>query len=108
MAKRKTSKPYMMKGERGFHFMALVVMILLTLFCILPLILMLSVSFSAEEALVKGYRFIPEVFSLSAYQFMWVKRATIFRAYGLTILVTVIGTAGNLLITSLFAYPLSR
>lgn len=108
MAKVKTAKPLMMKGERGFHYTALVVMILLTLFCVLPLILMLSVSFSAEEALVQGYRFIPTIFSTAAYEFLWVKRVTIFRAYGLTILVTVVGTAGNLLITSLFAYPLSR
>lgn len=108
MAKIKTSNTLMMKGERGFHYTALVLMILLTLFCVLPLILMLSVSFSAEEALVQGYRFIPSVFSTSAYEFMWVKRVTIFRAYGLTILVTVVGTAASLLITSLFAYPLSR
>ena len=47
-------------------------------------------------------------FSLSAYKFLWLKRATILRAYGLTILVTVVGTAANLLLTSLFAYPLSR
>ena len=108
MAKVKTSKSIMTKGEKFFHYFALTLMVLLTLFCILPLILMVSVSFSAEEALVQGYRFIPSVFSTSAYEFLWIKRATIFRAYGLTIFVTVVGTAASLLITSLFAYPLSR
>ena len=108
MAKVKSTKPILMKGEKGFHYAALTVMILLTLFCILPLILMLSVSFSSEAALVKGYRFIPTEISFEAYTFMWLKRVTIFRAYGLTIFVTVFGTIASLLITSLFAYPLSR
>lgn len=98
----------MMKGERGFHYSALIIMILLMLFCIVPLVLMMTVSFSSEASLVKGYRFIPKEWSLSAYEFMWAKRATILRAYGLTVLVTAIGTVASLIITSLFAYPLSR
>ena len=97
-----------MKGEREFHYLALAVMILLMIFCMIPLILMLVVSFSSENSLLHGYRFIPDEWSLAAYDFMWAKRATIARAYGLTILVTVVGTALSLVITSMFAYPLSR
>lgn len=103
----KTKAPAI-QDERGFHYFALVMMSILALFCVVPFILMLSVSFSSESALTHGYKFFPEEFSLSAYSFLWLKRATIFRAYGLTILVTVVGTTVNLLITSLFAYPLSR
>ena len=107
MAKQK-NKIQLMKGEAGFHYFALVVMILLMLFCIVPLILMLNVSLSSEASLIKGYRFIPDEWSLNAYSFMWAKRATIFRAYGLTILITIVGTIASLIITSMFAYPLSR
>ena len=107
MAKNK-NKISLMKGEREFHYLALVVMILLTIFCVVPLVLMLNVSFSSEASLSKGYRFIPDEWSLQAYEFMWAKRATIARAYGLTIIVTVIGTIVSLIMTSLFAYPLSR
>lgn len=107
MAKNK-NKILLMKGEKGFHYGALIVMILLTIFCVVPLILMINVSFSSEASLVKGYRFIPSEWSTSAYQFMWAKRATILRAYGLTIIVTVVGTIASLIVTSLFAYPLSR
>ncbi len=107
MAKKK-NKIQLMKGEAGFHYLSLVVMILLMLFCIIPLILMLTVSLSSEASLVKGYRFIPAQWSLDAYFFMWAKRATILRAYGLTIVVTVIGTIISLIMTSMFAYPLSR
>jgi putative aldouronate transport system permease protein len=107
MAKAK-NKIVMMKGERTFHYIALVVMISLMIFCVVPLILMCVVSFSSENSLLHGYRFIPDEWSLDAYAFMWAKRATISRAYGLTILVTVVGTTMSLLLTSLFAYPLSR
>ena len=104
----KQNKIQMMRGERGFHYTALVIMTLMMIFCVVPLILMFTVSLSSETSLVYGYRFIPEEWSFDAYMFMWAKRATIFRAYGLTILVTVVGTAASLVMTSLFAYPLSR
>ena len=107
MAKQK-NKIQLMKGEAGFHYLALVIMILMMLFCIVPLILMFNVSISSEASLIKGYRFIPDEWSLSAYSFMWAKRSTILRAYGLTILITVVGTIASLIITSMFAYPLSR
>lgn len=108
MAKVKVSKAPTIQDEKGFHYFALVVMIILAIYCVIPFILMLSVSFSSEAALAQGYKFFPQEFSLNAYQFLWVKRATIFRSYALTILVTVVGTAANLVLTSLFAYPLSR
>lgn len=108
MAKVKVSKAPAIQDEKGFHYFALVVMIILAIYCVIPFFLMLSVSVSSEAALGQGYKFFPQDFSLAAYQFLWVKRATIFRAYALTILVTVVGTAANLILTSLFAYPLSR
>ena len=104
---KKTKAP-VIRDERAFHNMALVLMSLLAIYCVVPFLLMLSVSFSSEGSLTHGYKFWPEEFSASAYSYLWKKRATIARAYGLTILVTVVGTAVNLILTSLFAYPLSR
>ena len=104
----KKNKIQLMRGERGFHYTALVIMTLMMLFCIVPLVLMIIVSLSSEASLVRGYRFIPDEWSLDAYMFLWAKRATIARAYGLTILVTVVGTIISLIMTSMFAYPLSR
>ena len=65
MAKQK-NKIQLMRGERGFHYTALVVMILMMLFCVVPLILMFTVSLSSETSLVRGYRFIPDEWSLDA------------------------------------------
>ena len=108
MAKTKLTKTPTIKDERAFHNIALILMSILALYCIVPFILMISVSFSSEASLLKGYRFWPEEFSMNAYNYLWIKRMTILRAYGITILVTVVGTAVNLVLTSMFAYPLSR
>ena len=108
LAKTKIAKAPAIRDERAFHNVALVLMTILALYCIVPFILMISVSFSSEASLLKGYRFWPAEFSMNAYNYLWIKRLTILRSYGITILVTVVGTAVNLVLTSMFAYPLSR
>ena len=54
-----------------------------------------------------GYSFFPKEFSIHAYKFIWDNAANVFRAYGITILVTVIGTSINVAMSALLAYPLS-
>lgn len=84
-------------------------MILLVLSCVLPFLLMVMASFTEETTLTRnGYSFFPEVFSLETYRYIIRSASTILRGYVMTIVVTVIGTVCNLLLTILFAYPLSR
>lgn len=85
------------------------IFILLSLTCIIPLILVLSISFTSESSLtLEGYHFIPRVFSLDAYEYVFTGASSVINAYGVTITVTVIGTFVNLLVTSMLAYALSR
>ena len=84
-------------------------MILFAVFCLAPFLLMISASVTDESALInEGYKFIPSKFSFAAYQYLWAKRETIGRAYLVTIFVTIVGTLTNVIMTSMFAYPLSR
>lgn len=84
-------------------------MIILVLCCVLPFLLMVMASVTDEETLIRnGYSFFPEKFSLDTYAYLWKSASTIGRGYVMTIAVTVIGTFCNLVITLLFAYPLSR
>jgi putative aldouronate transport system permease protein len=77
--------------------------------CLLPFLLLAITSFSDEMTILQeGYSFFPSKFSLAAYEFLWRDAANISRAYGITILVTVVGTFVGLSITALCAYPLSR
>lgn len=82
---------------------------LLAVLCIIPLVLTLSISFTDEMSLAKeGYHFIPKVFSLKAYEYIFEQGDVVFRAYGVTILITIVGTIITLVITSMFAYAISR
>ncbi len=82
---------------------------LLCVTCIAPFLLLIISSFTEEATLMRnGYSFFPENWSLESYLYIAKKGATILRAYGITVFVTVVGTLISLLITIMFAYPLSR
>jgi putative aldouronate transport system permease protein len=55
-----------------------------------------------------GYTFFPSKLSFEAYAYLLERADTIGRAYGITVVVTAIGTVASLIITSMIAYPLSR
>ena len=84
-------------------------MAFLSLFCILPFILLISSSLTGESALIRnGYAFWPSEFDAAAYRYLFVSSNKLENAYAVSVLVTVVGTTVSLLITTLFAFPLSR
>ena len=83
-------------------------MILWTLLIVLPFILLFMSSITDENTLVaNGYSFLPEKFSGAAYGYILKSGAKILKAYGISILVTAVGTLVNVLLSELMAYPLS-
>lgn len=98
----------MSKSDKVFRTAAYAVMALVTLSTILPILLIFMSSITEENTLiVKGYSFFPEKYSAYAYQYIFNKGSKIFKAYGITVLVTVIGTVLNTALSALLAYPLS-
>lgn len=84
------------------------ILIIVTLIMVLPLVLLFMSSITSEQALLlNGYSFFPAEISFDAYRYILTNGQTIFRAYGMTILVTVIGTTINLFLSSTMAYALS-
>ncbi|MNC12426.1 L-arabinose transport system permease protein AraQ [compost metagenome] len=80
-----------------------------SILCLLPLVLIIMISFTDEKTvLTNGYSFFPEKFSLSAYQFLLEDWAQITKSFGVSMFVTIVGTAISLLIMALYAYPISR
>ena len=83
-------------------------MILVTVMAVLPFVLVFLSSITEENTLVlNGYSFFPEKFSLYAYEYIVMKGKKIFRAYAVTLFVTVVGTSINVMISAMLAYPLS-
>ncbi|MGG3282166.1 carbohydrate ABC transporter permease [Paenibacillus solani] len=82
---------------------------LFALICLYPLVLTLSVSFSSEQAVARsGYSILPLSPTWDTYKYIFVNSGMkILKSYGVTIFITVVGTTGALLITSLIAFSLS-
>lgn len=97
------------KEDRKFQYLAHVVMILASILCLVPFILLIVSSITDEGTILRnGYSFFPELLSFDAYKYIFSNTTTIFRAYGITIFVTLVGTTTSLIISVLTAYPLSR
>ena len=96
------------KSNKYFQILANFVLILFTVFVITPFILLIMSSITEENTLIRnGYAFFPEKFSLEAYAYIFKNAEKIMRAYGITILVTVVGTCVNVMLSTMIAYPLS-
>jgi putative aldouronate transport system permease protein len=81
----------------------------LSLAFVLPLWLVISASLTDDGAITRnGYTLLPSQFSAFAYQYILSDPAQIVQAYGVSTLVTVLGSALSLTILALAAYPLSR
>ncbi len=84
------------------------VMIFVLLVCLVPFLYMLALSFSDAKAIVNNQvSFWPVGFNVEAYKQI-MTYPNFFHAYGNTFFYTFAGTAISLLMTILFAYPLSK
>lgn len=97
-------------GDKRYQVIIIVILTFFAAMAILPFILLVSSSFTEEATLLtKGYSFIPRKFSAYAYQYLFSSNGLkIFRAYGVTFAVTIIGTGFSLLIGPMLAWTLSR
>jgi putative aldouronate transport system permease protein len=77
--------------------------------CLVPFLIVISASFSSERAISDyGYTLFPKEISLSAYRFIFSDTAVVLRSYGVSIVVTIVGSVLSMLVMSLMAYALSR
>lgn len=98
-----------MKESTVWQIVAHVVMITGSILAVFPFALLIVASFTDNQtALMNGYSFFPEKWSLEAYQYIAREWVTVGRAYLMTIAVTVIGTVLSLVITSTFAFAVSN
>jgi putative aldouronate transport system permease protein len=100
---------YSNRISRSANALLVVMFMLISIACLYPVLLVISVSFTDEQAITtSGYNIIPKIFSTYSYEYVFRDADKIFRGYGVSIAVTILGTLGSLLLTSLFAYPISR
>lgn len=98
-----------MTDEKKFKRISTVLLAIVVVITFLPILLLIITSFTDESTILsQGYTFIPKKWSLASYYYMVKQGATIFRAYGISVLVTITGTVSSVLITTMLAYPMSR
>ncbi|WP_261305062.1 carbohydrate ABC transporter permease [Paenibacillus andongensis] len=77
--------------------------------CIVPFLMVLSSSFTNEQEIVRnGYTLFPSSFTLKAYEVALKDPRIILRAYGITIMVTVIGTIASVYLMAMTAYVIHK
>ncbi|MEK3720628.1 carbohydrate ABC transporter permease [Paenibacillus sp. FSL H8-0034] len=99
----------MVKIARFVSLIPHMFLLLMSIACIFPVVLVVSTSLSNLQNLYTyGYTFIPKQISWDAYSYIFLDSAKIFRAYGISIFVTIVGTCLSVLLLAMIAYPLSR
>jgi putative aldouronate transport system permease protein len=95
-------------GMRLFNIFNLVLLTTLALTMFLPFLNIIAQSFSSSKAITNGLVALwPVDFTLINYSYVF-QDPTIWRAFMISVIITVCGTTINLIMTSSMAYPLSR
>lgn len=98
-----------MTESKTFNRVATIILAILVTFTLLPIVLIIIASFTQETALLRdGYSFFPKQWSMDAYVYIIQQSSIIFRAYGVSVFVTVVGTVLSVMITTTLAYPMSK
>lgn len=85
------------------------ILLLYTIFCAMPILLVFIGAVTDEKTLAtEGFSYFPSKFSLDGVSSVLRYGKQLFVSYGVTIFVTVAGTALGLFVMSMLAYSLSR
>ena len=86
-------------STKVFYVICYTFVALMALVCLLPFIMVVSGSFSSEQAIrFQGYGILPREFTTAAYALIFKSPMTVVRAYGVSIFITLAGTAVGLLL----------
>lgn len=95
--------------EIAFKAVGYILVILCTLFVILPFWILIVGSFTPEKIVqTKGLTLWPDTFCIDAYKLIFKSPEKILNGYKISIFITVVGTAISLFVTAMTAYALNR
>ncbi|MCL2363723.1 MAG: carbohydrate ABC transporter permease [Defluviitaleaceae bacterium] len=97
------------RNPLGFSIMAYTIVGIMAILGLAPFWLLVSGSLTDNATIMReGFTFWPSMFSLDAYRMVFAVPEVIFRAYFVTIFITIAGTLGTVLLCSITGYSLSR
>lgn len=97
------------RSDKRFELMLYIILGICALLCLFPLMYVVSVSLTPYAEVLRngGFVVIPKKITLDGYR-MFIDNGTMLSAYSVTIFITVVGTALNIVLTLLLAFPLSK
>ena len=99
----------MITKNKPFIIVQYVFVTFLVISCIIPFWLLIASSFTPESVLAEsGYSLIPKKVTFDTYKYLWAVSAGVGRAYLMSVIIAAIGVTSSLIMTTFYAYPLSR
>ena len=106
---KKSQKIKITRDQRIFNWIAYPILTVITVASLVPFWLIVATSFTDNSYIaVHGYQMFPGQWSVAAYQYLFKAPEAILRAYGVTIMITVVGTALGLTCITMAGYVLNR
>lgn len=97
------------KTQKTIQLFGVLLTGLICVMCILPFVLIISSSFTAEKSItLHGFSLFPREFSLDAYDLILKNPKVVIGSYAVTIGLTITGTAIGLFIIAMTGYALQR
>lgn len=97
------------KGEKIFLRLNIIVLLILTFIAAVPFLTVIALSFSSKlPADLNQVSLWPVKFTFASWKYILVSGSALWKAFGLTLITTIIGTILALLVTAMMAYPLSK
>jgi len=108
-AERPMIKTRLSASSKVFYTVAYVITAVEAAICLIPFVILIASSFTGENYIRHhGYSILIHDFSLKADELIFKTPITVLRAYGVSILITAVGTFCGTMIITLAAYVISR
>ena len=97
------------KLTHGWNALFLAFLLIGTLLVLVPLILIVVVSFSSEKSIAyRGFSYLPSEWTLTAYEYLFKTGDQLLQSYLVTILYTATGTLISLVCMTMFSYVITQ
>ena len=98
-----------MRSDKKFQIFSHAVLIVFSLLALMPMIIMFTSSLTDNSELIaSGYTYFPKKWSVYAYEYIFSTGNSVVHAYGISLILTLLGTVLALTITTLLAYSISK
>lgn len=102
--RRRTTKDVLCFKAVGYPLI-----LLFAILCLIPFLIVIGSSFTSESSIIRnGYSIWPKEWSFESYKTIFQSPMAILRAYGVTIMVTIVGTVLSVFLNTMAGYVLQR